>query len=92
MENFQWNTCINGVAQQVTQYTNTASSWIRRQYIRGRHQFHRRAKQTRSFRGNSGSSTTSILSTGTNTTTTSARISKHAQNFFSLLSLFSCLQ
>lgn len=89
MENFRWNTCINDFAQQVQQYTNTASAWIRRQYIRGRHQFHRRAKQTRSFRGNSGSSTTSILSTATNTTTTTtttARISKHALKIVSLLS------
>uniref|UniRef100_A0A336MCV4 Phospholipid-transporting ATPase n=1 Tax=Culicoides sonorensis TaxID=179676 RepID=A0A336MCV4_CULSO len=45
------------------------TSWLREQYNRGRQQFHRTAKHTRSFRGNSSCSATSILSNATAITT-----------------------
>lgn len=82
MENSRWNICITNATQQVRQCGRSSAMWLRYQYNRGRQQFHRTAKQTRSFRGNSNCSATSILSnstTITTDTTSTLRISKRAR-------------
>lgn len=82
MENSRWNICFTNATQQVRQCGRTTVNWLRYQYNRGRQQFHRTAKQTRSFRGNSNCSATSILSNSTaitTDTTSTMRISKRAR-------------
>lgn len=92
MENSRWNICLTNATQQVRQCGRTTANWIRYQYNRGRQQFHRTAKQTRSFRGNSNCSAASILSSSTaitTDTTSTLRISKQTHMRTYLLTFLS---